>query len=68
MGELEGSLREVRGRVEQRRGEMSQQSSQGAVVKALLAAKASGQISGIHGRLGELLNLHYGCGDWDRTQ
>ena len=49
---MEGSLRDVRGQVEQRRAEAASQNSQGAVVKALLAAKASGQIPGIHGRLG----------------
>ncbi|KAK9829009.1 hypothetical protein WJX72_003379 [[Myrmecia] bisecta] len=51
---LEGALREVRGKVEQRRADASAQSSQGAVVKALLAAKAAGQLPGIHGRLGDL--------------
>ncbi len=49
---IEGGMRDVRGRVEQRRTEASSLSSQGAVVKALLAAKASGDIPGIHGRLG----------------
>ena len=49
---VEGSLRDVRGQVEQRRAEAASQNSQGAVVKALLAAKGSGQIPGIHGRLG----------------
>lgn len=48
----EGTLREARGRLERLRGEVTQQSSQGAVVKALLAAKASGDLPGVHGRLG----------------
>lgn len=52
VGRLEGLLREVRGRVEQRRGDLSSQQSQGAVVKALLEARSRGEIQGIHGRLG----------------
>ena len=43
---------QVRGRAAQRRSEAAAQSSQGGVVKALLAARASGEIAGIHGRLG----------------
>lgn len=50
---LEGLLREVRGRVEQRRGEITSQQAQGSVVKALLQARDRGEIEGIHGRLGE---------------
>lgn len=46
------ALQEVRGRVEQRRADSQAQTSQGAVVKALLAAKASKEIPGILGRLG----------------
>jgi hypothetical protein len=49
---LEGALREVRGRVEQRRGDLNSQQTQGAVVKALLQARDHGEIDGIHGRLG----------------
>ena len=45
-------LQEVRGRVEQRRADSQAQTSQGAVVKALMAAKASKDIPGILGRLG----------------
>ncbi|GAB4818756.1 hypothetical protein N2152v2_005802 [Parachlorella kessleri] len=51
---LEGALREVRGRVEQRRGDLSSQQTQGAVVKALLQARDRGEIEGIYGRLGDL--------------
>lgn len=50
---LETLLREVRGRFEQRRGDLNSQQTQGAVVKALLQAKQRGDIDGIHGRLGE---------------
>ncbi len=53
MSRLEGALREVRGRVEQRRGDLSSQQTQGAVVKALLQARDRGEIEGIYGRLGE---------------
>jgi chromosome segregation ATPase len=49
---LEAGLREVRGQAAQRRSEAAAQSSQGGVVKALLAARAGGEIEGIHGRLG----------------
>jgi hypothetical protein len=49
---LEAGLREVRGKLEQRRQDTSSQKSQGAVAQALMAAKASGDIPGIHGRLG----------------
>lgn len=51
--QLEGQLREVRGRVEQRRSDINSQTSQGAVVKALMEARQRGEIEGIHGRLGE---------------
>ncbi len=50
---LEAALREVRGRVEQRRADITSQTSQGAVVKALMEARRRGDIDGIHGRLGE---------------
>ena len=53
MQRLEAGLREVRGRLEQRRQDTSSQKSQGAVTQALMEAKASGQIPGIFGRLGE---------------
>lgn len=46
-------LQEVRGRVEQRRADSQAQTSQGAVVKALMAAKTSKDVPGILGRLGE---------------
>lgn len=58
---VEASLRDVRGQAEQRRAEAASQNSQGAVVKALLAAKASGQISGIHGRLGMASHMPCPC-------
>lgn len=58
---MEASLRDVRGHAEQRRAEAASQNSQGAVVKALLAAKASGQISGIHGRLGAAAHMPFPC-------
>lgn len=59
----ETALREVRGRAEQRRAEATARTSQSAVVAALLAAKAQGQISGIHGRLGtsHCLSGHWCC-------
>lgn len=47
-----GDVWQVRGRAAQRRSEAAAQSSQGGVVKALLAARAAGEIAGIHGRLG----------------
>jgi hypothetical protein len=49
---LEAGLREVRGKLEQRRQDTFSQKSQGAVAQALMAAKASGEIPGIYGRLG----------------
>lgn len=55
---LEASLREVRGRLHQKKAELDAQASQGAVVKTLMAAKASGQIPGIYGRLGKLQLSH----------
>lgn len=51
---LEASTREVRGRAEQRRNDASQRASQSAVVAALMEARTSGAIEGIHGRLGDL--------------
>ena len=57
MAGLEAALREVRGRVEQRRADITSQTSQGAVVKALMEARRRGDIGGIHGRLGKLLGL-----------
>ena len=50
---LEGGLREVRGKLEQRRSDTTAQRSQSAVIQALMAAKAKGEIPGIYGRLGE---------------
>lgn len=58
----ETALRDVRGRAEQRRAEATARTSQSAVVAALLAAKAQGQISGIHGRLGTSMSwVLFGC-------
>jgi structural maintenance of chromosome 4 len=51
---LTAATREVRGKTEQRRAEASQKASASAVVSALLEAKSSGAIEGIHGRLGDL--------------
>ncbi|CAK0785709.1 hypothetical protein CVIRNUC_008920 [Coccomyxa viridis] len=51
---LQAALREARGVLAQRRADASARSSQSAVVQALLAARASGEIPGIHGRLGDL--------------
>jgi hypothetical protein len=42
----------VRGVLAQRKAEASAQSSQSAVVRALLTAKSRGEVRGIHGRLG----------------
>ena len=50
---LSAALQEVRGRAEQRRADVAAQSSHGAVVKALMAAKSAGSLPGIYGRLGE---------------
>ena len=50
---LQGALREVRGVLAQRRADASAQSTHSAVVQALLAAKAAGEIPAIHGRLGK---------------
>ena len=49
---LQAALREVRGVLAQRKADASARSSQSAVVQALLAARSSGEIPGIHGRLG----------------
>ena len=51
--QLSKAVRDVRGRVEQRRADSQAQTSQGAVVKALMAAKSSKEIPGILGRLGD---------------
>lgn len=51
---------QVRGTVEQRRATANMQSSAGAVVKALLAAKASGDLPGVYGRLGALNQSYTG--------
>ena len=53
VGRLEAGLREVRGKLEQRRNDSNSQNSQSAIVQALMKAKSSGQIPGIYGRLGE---------------
>ena len=55
---LSAALQEVRGRAEQRRADVAAQSSQGAVVKALMAAKSAGSLPGIYGRLGEPNAIH----------
>lgn len=47
---LAGELREVRGAVAQRRAERTAQSSQSAIIQALMAARKD--IPGIRGRLG----------------
>ena len=51
------ALQDVRGRVEQRRADSQAQTSQGIVVKALMAAKSSKEIPGILGRLCKLVCL-----------
>ncbi|KAL0027544.1 hypothetical protein WJX77_009918 [Trebouxia sp. C0004] len=51
---LNQALQDVRGKVQQRRADSQAQTSQGAVVKALMAAKSSKEIPGILGRLGDL--------------
>ena len=53
---LEAGLREVRGKLEQRRSETSGQKAQGAIAQALTEAKSSGKIPGIYGRLGKILH------------
>lgn len=63
---LSQALQDVRGKVQQRRADSQAQTSQGAVVKALLAAKSSKEIPGILGRLGltgalASLALHVAC-------
>ena len=50
---LEAGLREVRGKLEQRRTDSNSQKSQSAIGQALMQAKTSGKIPGIYGRLGE---------------
>lgn len=52
--DLEGSLRELRARCGALRAESTSQQNAGAVVRALLEAKKSGQIPGVYGRLGDL--------------
>ncbi len=48
------TLQASRGRLEERRAAATEHTSRGALLKALLAAKASGAIPGIVGRLGDL--------------
>ena len=55
MEKLNRSLQEVRGTVQQRRADSQAQTSQGDIIKALMAAKAKGEIPGILGRLGKQL-------------
>ena len=45
----------------QRKADAAAHSSQGAVVQALLAVKASGDIPGIHGRLGMCASFAGSC-------
>jgi structural maintenance of chromosome 4 len=47
--------------VEQRRADINSQTSQGAVVKALMEARQRGEIDGIHGRLGEQGGCQAAC-------
>jgi hypothetical protein len=49
---LSALLRETRGRLMERRSASVAEANQNSVVRALMAAQASGKISGIHGRLG----------------
>ena len=52
---LQASVADIRGRVEQRRGEAGSQRSAGAIVDALMAARQAGTLPGVHGRLGAWL-------------
>jgi hypothetical protein len=52
--QLEGELRTVRTRCAALRDDLRNQQSGSAVAKALMEAKASGQIPGVLGRLGDL--------------
>lgn len=47
-------MREARARLEERRHAVDSERSQGALMKGLMKAKASGEIPGIFGRLGDL--------------
>ena len=49
---LQAAVADVRGRVEQRRGEAGSRRSAGAIVDALVAAREAGTLPGVHGRLG----------------
>ncbi len=51
----------MRGALAQRRADAAAHSSRGAVAQALLAAKALGEIPGIHGRLGMRAKPAGGC-------
>ena len=55
VAKLEGAVREVRGKLEQKRSESQNQRSKTAVIQALMQAKQAGQIRGIYGRLGKTL-------------
>lgn len=65
MEKLNAAVQDVRGRVEQRRADSQAQTSQGAVAKALMAAKSSKEIPGILGRLGKGVkqkeSVHQNC-------
>eukprot|EP00898_Chlorokybus_atmophyticus_P007674 jgi/Chlat1/7908/Chrsp68S07350 len=51
---LTDRLKTVRGRVAEKKSVQSQEKSRGAVLKALLEGKATGKLTGIYGRLGDL--------------
>ena len=53
---LQASVYDVRGRVEQRRGEATSRRSAGAIVDALMAERVAGRLPGVHGRLGAAVN------------
>lgn len=61
MEKLNAAVQDVRGRVEQRRADSQAQTSQGAVAKALMAAKSSKEIPGILGRLGKEIKQQSMC-------
>ncbi|KAK3270880.1 hypothetical protein CYMTET_20742 [Cymbomonas tetramitiformis] len=51
---LQQEVRQARAKVEEKRAQLQNEKSKGQLMKALLEAKASGKIPGIHGRLGDL--------------
>lgn len=52
--ELESSTKEIRVKAEQRKADASQRASAGALISALMEARATNVIPGIYGRLGDL--------------